>query len=453
MTTAAKVRNPSEHSKNLSRVIESGASLRARIQGEQVPRGTIKLSGAKNAATRLMAAAMLTDDTVVLNGFPTELVDANHKARFMRASGVCVEMDSENDSVAIRADNLKTAEFDMDDGMFPIRTTYLLVPGQIRKTGRARIPYPGGCKIGARGYDLHVKIWECLGCSVEEKLGHIEVIGNGFKAGQINFPISTVGGTENALMCASIADGMTEIVNAYITPEIDDLIKLLNRMGAEIEVFGNSMIRVNGREKLSGTHMPVMADRIEALTWIIYALMSGGEIRIDNVPFHAMEIPLIHIEKSGVDLLTSSQAIYVHPDCILAGSVQPFELSCGTHPGIISDMQPFYVLLGLIANGTSRIFDYRYPERIACIHELAKLCGADNIDAQAGKITTRGTTVFKGAHVNSTDLRGSMAVILAGLCAQGETIVEDAHMALRGYNNLTEKLAQLGVLMEIEQAL
>jgi len=437
---------------DINQLIESGKPLTAKMHGPQIPRGVIKLSGAKNAATRLLAASLLTDDTVVLTNYPTELVDVTHKARFMRLAGAKVEMDSVNDVATICADGFGEATFEMEDGAFPIRTTYLLVAGQIRKSGRARIPYPGGCKIGARGYDLHVMVWESLGCQVIEQPDCIEIIGEGFKAGKINFPISTVGGTENALICASIADGVTEIVNAYITPEIDDLIELLRRMGAGIEIYGNSLIKVHGQKRMSGARMPVMADRIEALTWIVYALMSRGEIRIDNVPFSAMEVPLIHIEKAGVDLLKGQHSIYVHPDCLLAGAVQPFELACGTHPGIISDMQPFYVLLGLIADGTSRIFDYRYPQRIACMGELAKMCGDDAITAEVGKITTHGVARFKGARVASTDLRGSMAVVMAGLCAEGETIVEDVQMALRGYNGLVDKLKALGVSIDITES-
>ncbi|MGH1456452.1 MAG: UDP-N-acetylglucosamine 1-carboxyvinyltransferase [Alphaproteobacteria bacterium] len=437
---------------NISEMIESGSALTAKISGGQIPKGSVELSGAKNSATRLLAAAMLTDSPVVLTGFPTELVDAVHKARFMNLAGAAVHLDHKTHTTTICANNLKQADFEMGENVFPIRTTYLLVAGQIRKSGRARIPYPGGCKIGSRGYDLHVMVWKALGCEVNEEQDYIEVIGDGFKAGTINFPISTVGGTENALICAAIANGVTEIVNAYITPEIQDLIKLLRRMGADIQIFGNSLIRIYGQEKLGGTHMPVMPDRIEALTWIVYALMSKGEIRIDNVPFDSMAIPLIHIEESGVDLLRSKNSLYVHPDCLLAGSVQPFELACGTHPGIISDMQPFYVLLGLISNGTSRIFDYRYPERIACMHELAKMCGEDRIAAETGKITTHGPVQFKGANVHSTDLRGSMAVMMAGLCADGNTVVTDAHMALRGYNNLLAKLNGLGVSMEVVES-
>ena len=195
--------------------------------------------------------------------------------------------------------------------------------------------------------------------------------------------------------------------------------------------------------------MAVQSDRIEALTWILYGIMSGGEIRIDGVPFKDMEVPLIHIEKCGVDLYRNSCSAWIHPDCLTGETVQPFELACGTHPGVISDMQPFFVLLGLMAQGTSRVFDYRYPERFGVVNELAKLCSPDSIAGEMGKITTRGKTTFRAGNVRSTDLRGSMALVLSALCADGISIVEDVHMALRGYNDLQGKLAGLGLEMQI----
>lgn len=423
--------------------------LTARIRGKQVPNGIVRVSGAKNSATRLLAASLLTDETVVLSNFPTELVDARHKMRFIKDKlGVDVTVNEREETISLAAKDIKVADLSEEDS-YPIRTTYLLTAGQIRSCGHARIPYPGGCKIGSRGYDLHLMVWEKLGCKVEQTIDYIDVVGDGFKGGVINFPISTVGGTENALMCASVAKGDTEIINAYITPEIEDLIEMLRRMGAHIEVFGNSLVRVRGRERLFGAHMAVQPDRIEALTWIIYALMSGGDIRVDGVPFKDMEIPLIHLEKAGVDLYRNSSSAWVHPDCIIGGTVQPFELACGTHPGIISDMQPFYVLLGAIASGTSRVFDYRYPERIVVFEQLARMCDPGKIQAEAGKITTHGKISFKNATVNSTDLRGSMALVMAALCADGTSVVGDVQMALRGYNNLQGKMASLGVELEI----
>lgn len=304
--------------------------MRAIIEGGVSPKGVVRVSGAKNSATRLLSAALITDRPVELTDFPTQLVDVGHKIRFIRALGGRVEVD--NDRGAITVDASQYVSEVLKDYDYPIRTTYLLVAGQILRSGVARIPYPGGCKIGARGYDLHIMVWRQLGCEVEEKADYIEVRAKSFRGGEIRFPISTVGGTENALICAAIADGVTEIINAYITPEIEDLIDLLKRMGAQIEVTGNSHVRVDGRRDLSGARKQVMPDRIEALTWIVYAVMSRGELRIDGVPFEAMRSPLLYIQSAGIDLLQNSTSVYVHPECVREGQVQPFEVPCGTHP-------------------------------------------------------------------------------------------------------------------------
>lgn len=415
------------------------------INGGQVPSGRVRVSGAKNAATRLLAAAMLSDERVTLNNFPTKIVDAQHKMHFMRSLGISVIADHAMELVTVEAGSVQADP--VSSYNVPIRTTYLLAAGQTVRNGVARIPYPGGCKIGSRGYDLHIMVWKSLGCDVEELPDFIEIKGD-FIGGVIDFPMSTVGGTENALLCTAVAKGDSEIRNAYITPEVDNLIELLRRMGASIEVFGNSLIRVKGKGGLlRGAPIDVMPDRIEALTWITLAVLTGGTLRIDDVPFDHMEIPLIHIEKAGVDLYRNSTSVYIAPECVKAGYLQPFEVACGTHPGVISDMQPFYVLLGLMAGGTSQIYDYRYPKRIGYVNELNKFSpGA--LEAQEGRITTHGVAKLVGTEADSTDLRGSMAMIMAGIAAEGATKVNGVSMALRGYNDLVGKLAQIGITVE-----
>lgn len=422
--------------------------MKAIIKGGTSPNGIVNVSGAKNSATRLLAAACISDGEVVLNNFPTQLVDAKHKIRFLQNIGVSIDVNEEHESLKIDASGLKCIELGTYD--YPIRTTYLLVAGQIKHSGEALIPYPGGCKIGSRGYDLHIMVWRALGAVVTEEPDFIRVKADSFTGGVIKFPISTVGGTENALICASIAHGQTEIVNAYITPEIEDLIDFLQRMGSQITVTGNSHITVEGvAGRLKGVIKSVMFDRIEALTWLVYAVMSKGTLMINNVPFDSMEVPLLHLKKAGIDFLSNSNSIYYSPECLINGHVQPFELACGAHPGIISDMQSFYTLLGIIAEGDSRIFDYRYPERIAYANELQKLLVNQMIEAEPGKITTRGPGVFKANTVTSTDLRGSMALVMAALCAEGESTVLDVEMALRGYNNLEKKLKAIGIEIQV----
>lgn len=421
--------------------------MKAIIKGGKKPKGKVKVSGAKNSATRLLAAATISDGEVILDNFPINLVDARHKMRFLENIGTNIDIDEDSERLVIDSQSLKCKELDLYD--YPIRTTYLLVAGQIKRSGIAKIPYPGGCKIGSRGYDLHVKIWESLGCTVSEEENFIKVVGQGFVGGLIKFPISTVGGTENALICACIADGKTEIVNAYITPEVEDLIDFLRRMGAEIIINGASNILVIGKNKLQGAVKSVMFDRIEALTWLVYGVMSRGEILIENVPFESMEVPLLHLNNAGIDFLSSSNSIYIGPECLNNDQVESFELACGAHPGVISDMQAFFVLLGIIAKGDSRIFDYRYPKRIAYANELRKLIKGDIVDAKEGVITLRGAGEFKSGEVTSTDLRGSMAMVMAALCAKGTSIVNDVEMALRGYNNLSLKLKNLGISIDI----
>lgn len=423
----------------------------ALINGGTAPRGNVRVSGAKNSATRLLSAALLSNEQVEIGNFPTKLVDVGHKVQFIERTGGVVSVDHGTQTLTINARDLGSPLLTRDEFDVPVRTTYLLAASQLARSGVARVPYPGGCAIGGgpaggRGYDLHIMVWEKLGCRVEEKFDHIEVTApRGLVGGEIDFPISTVGGTENALLCASVASGQTQIFNAYITPEIDDLIELLRRMGAVISVFGTSHIIVEGRGGvLSGARIDVMPDRIEALTWIVYAILSQGSLTIEGVPFDAMQVPLIHLEKAGVDLFRNSTSVHVGPGSLPSGSVQPFEVACGTHPGVISDMQALFVLLALKGAGTSRVYDYRYPERIAFVAELQKLVTEPRLRAETGKITIEGPVTFRPGVADSTDLRGSMAAVIAALCADGQSEIRNVHMALRGYDNLEAKLRSVG---------
>lgn len=412
------------------------------IVGGQIPSGEVRVSGAKNSAIKMLAAAILSNESSHINNFPTELVDVKNKMSFLEALGV--EFVTNNDKNAIEVTPKKISSSRLSDYNYSFRTTYLLAAGQLRRNGIARIPYPGGCKIGERKYDLHLMVWEKIGCKVVERSDHIEISSDKLNPAMLDFPISTVGGTENALLCGSVIKGETVIKNAYVTPEIYNLVEMLRAMGAEIEVVGNSLIRVFGSEHLHGCTVSVMPDRIEALTWIIYATISKGNVVVVDVPFDAMEVPLIHLKEAGIDLFRNSHDIFISPNCYRNAEIQPFELACGTHPGVISDMQPFFVLLGLFANGRSRIIDYRYPERTAYLVELNKLCKG-NISWNKGEIIINGPVRLEGANVASTDLRGSMALVLAGLLADGVTQVSNISMALRGYNNLLGKFSGLGI--------
>jgi len=425
------------------------------IQGGQIPSGRVRVSGAKNAATRLMPAALLTREKVSLTNFPTELIDVRHKGRFMTAVGVTVEYSSERSWVSIEATEIRPGPLAVYD--YPIRTTYLFAAGLLARNGIARIPYPGGCKLGERKYDLHILVWKRLGCTVTERTDHIEIVAglNGLTGASIDFPITTVGGTENALLCGAVASGLTVVNNAYITPEITNLIELLRLMGADIEVQGGSLISIQGKGGLlRGASIRVIADRVEALTWIVYAAISNGSVVVEDVPFDFMEIPLLHLREAGINYFRNQNAAYISPECIGPAGLQPFELACGTHPGIISDMQPFYVLLALAARGKSLIVDYRYPKRVAFLTELEKFApgSVQWTSGDAAIIRVEGGKPRKGATVRSTDLRGSMALLMAGLTAEGTTEVSQIGMALRGYNELAKKLVGLGINLTMRES-
>lgn len=419
--------------------------MRLTVASPQHLEGSVTVSGAKNSATRILAAALTSEAEVTLRNFPLALEDVKAKTAFVTAMGAELNPDHAREELTVRSSNLCCDR--IRDFNLPIRTTYLLAASTLARDGRARVPYPGGCKIGSRGYDLHIMVWRQLGCMVEEHPDYIEVTG-GLRGGAIDFPISTVGGTENALICAAVATGETLIRNAYVTPEVKDLIDFLQEMGAIVSLEGSSHIRVQGQGGLlRGATFSIMPDRIEALTWIVLGATSGGTIHIRNIPLETMRVPLIHLGEAGLDLFLNSASALVSPACIGAHGLQPFELATGTYPGVISDMQSFFVFLALFANGRSIIHDYRYPERIAYVQELARFApGA--LSAERGRIIVHGPGALRGAKAASTDLRGSMAQIMAALCAEGPSQVDNVEMALRGYNNLPAKLAQLGCDIE-----
>lgn len=416
------------------------------VKGRQQLSGKVQVSGAKNSSTRILSAALLTDEKVILRNFPTKLYDVINKCNFIKQMGADLESDDIHETLTIHAKNLQSEN--INNFNLPIRTTYLLAAATLIREKKAKIPYPGGCKIGSRGYDLHIMVWEKMGCLVTEKEDYIYIEGK-LTGGKIDFPISTVGGTENAILCGVVADGETLISNAYITPEVYDLISFLNEMGASIELQGSSHIRIQGvNGLLNGTTYSIMPDRIEALTWIILAAATRSNLLIQNINLEDLKIPLIHLQHAGIDYFTNnSNTIMISPDSIGRYGIQPFELACGTHPGIISDMQPFYVFLALFANGRSTIYDYRYPKRIKYAHELDKFA-PNHITAEHGKIIVTGGAPLGPANVSSPDLRGSMALAMAALSANGQSTVAGIEMALRGYNDLEEKLKALGISAE-----
>jgi len=312
----------------------------------------------------------------------------------------------------------------------------------VTRFGEGRVPLPGGCKLGERKYDLHIMLLENLGAEVwEEEPGFLCAKvkdGKRLTASDIHLPVRSTGATENSILCASLAKGTTTIWNPHIRPEIMDLIDMLTKMGAKITVNGQKCIVVEGVEKLSTVKHSVIPDNMEALTWAIGAVITNGEVEIENFPFEHLEIPMVYLRESGMKFYRGKYSLIVK-----GGVPYPVEISTGPYPGINSDMQPLFAVYGAMCQGESKVVDLRFPGRYGYAEELAKM--GMKYQVQGDMLVINGGAQLQGTTVNALDLRAGIALLLAGLTAEGETVIENSWQIHRGYENLFKKLKQLGV--------
>lgn len=400
--------------------------------------GKVKVSGAKNSALRLLAASILTDETVELNNFPNGLLDVQVHLDMLKVLGK--DYSAFEDNVVIK--EVKSGVTSLDWTERSIRNTLLILGALVTRFGEGRVPLPGGCKLGERKYDLHVMLLENLGAEVwEEEPGFLcAKVKNGKRltASDIHLPMRSTGATENSIICASLAQGITTLWNPHIRPEIMDLIDMLTKMGAKITVYGQKCIVIEGVEKLSTVKHAVIPDNMEALTWAIGAVITNGEVEIENFPFEHLEIPMVYLRESGMKFYRGENNLIVK-----GGTPYPVEISTGPYPGINSDMQPLFAVYGAMCKGESKVVDLRFPGRYGYAEELAKM--GMKYQVQGDMLVIDGGTPLQGATVTALDLRAGIALLLAGLTAEGETIIENSWQIHRGYENLLEKLKQLGV--------
>ncbi len=405
---------------------------RARLEGQ------VRVSGAKNSVLRLLAASLLSENEIVIDNYPLSLLDAQVHEGMLEALGKqCVR--EEGDRITIVERSAPPSELVWDGRS--IRNTLLILGALTARTGKGRVPLPGGCKLGERKYDIHVQVLDSLGARVWDEgdflCAEVED-GTRLTGGDIHLPMRSTGATENSLICASLAKGTTRIWGPHVRPEIFDLIKFLRNMGAKIEVFGQESFVVHGVETLSGTQHRVIPDNVEALTWMIGAAITDGDVEILDFPFDHLEIPLIHLRESGARFYRSENRLIAR-----GGNCYPIDLSTGPYPGINSDMQPFFAIYGANAQGESRIIDLRFPGRYAYAEELAKM--GIRHEVKDNLLIIKGRDPWKGAEVSALDLRAGAALLLAGLNAEGSTKVTNAWQIFRGYDRLPEKLRSLGV--------
>jgi UDP-N-acetylglucosamine 1-carboxyvinyltransferase len=404
--------------------------------------GSVSLGGAKNSGLRLLAASLLTGDEIRLESFPVGLRDSQVHIEMLEALGKETVVRGKTVAIAEK----RGMETTLDWQGRSIRNTLLVLGALVARFGEARVPAPGGCQIGDRKIDLHEKLLTAMGATVTIEDGFLVAKSAGrLKGAELTFHIRSTGATENALIAGSLADGRTIIHNPHITPEVRDLIKMIETMGAEVNVYGTETLEIIGARELSGATMTVRPDRIEAITWLVGALITKGEVEIGNFPFDDLTVPLAYLEAAGARFYRSKDSMLVRQDWC-----SPIEISTGSHPSIHSDMQPMFGVYATTTNGTSTIVDLRYPERFQYAEELNNM-GA-NCVIEHGKVTITGPSSLHGATVAAADLRAGAALALAGLVAEGETTLQSAWQLERGYEDFVEKINALGANIRREDA-
>lgn len=405
--------------------------------------GEVSLSGAKNSALRLLAASILTEEVIALDNFPVTLLDAQVHFEMLEALGKRCEVDAVSSAVTISESRPLDQCLNWEGRS--IRNTLLILGALTARFGCGKVPVPGGCQLGDRKHDLHVLVLETLGAKVtDEGDGWLSAeTEDGLVGADIHLPIRSTGATENAILCGSLAKGTTRIWNPHIRPEILDLIAFLRTLGATIEVRGQESIIVHGCEGLSGGRHSVIADNVEALTWMIGSIITGGEIEIIGFPYEDLEIPLIHLRESGARFYRYEDRMIVK-----GGVTYPIEVSTGPYPAINSDMQPLMAVFGAMSKGETRIVDLRFPGRYGYAGELAKMGMQFSVDKNLLKI--RGGTPLRGCVTQALDLRAGAALFLAGLTADEPTTIEDAWQIERGYDRFYEKAQALGCRVRLE---
>jgi len=398
--------------------------------------GGIQLSGAKNSALRLLAASILTSGTIRLSNYPSQLLDAQVHVDMLMALGKQSLLIADDTIQIKEVENLQTR---LEWEGRSIRNTLLILGALTARFGHGAVPLPGGCKLGERKYDLHVMLLERLGARVWEEGDYLFAeASRGLVGVDIYLPIRSTGATENAILAGSLAKGITRIWNPHIRPEILDLIALLSKMGAKITVHGQEHIEIQGVDGLHGAEHRVIADNMEAITWLAAAVITEGDIEIHDFPYEDLEVVLAHLKAAGAKLYEGDNSLIVR-----GGTCYPIEISTGPHPGINSDVQPILAAWAAKARGESRIIDLRFPGRYGYAEEMAKMGLAYDVKGDMLKIRGNGGELH-GAEVRALDLRAGAALALCGLVAQGETIVHDAWQIGRGYVNFLEKLGSLG---------
>ena len=418
------------------------------IRGGNRLSGTLPISGAKNAALTLIPCALLTEEAVTLRNLP-RLADIDGFQHLMTQFGVSHTIPGKRPedfgrNVTLEAMRI-TSSVAPYDLVRKMRASILVLGPLLARTGEATVSLPGGCAIGNRPIDLHLKALEAFGAQIEMAAGYVKAMApdGGLPGGEFDFPVVSVGATENALMAAVLANGTSRLINAAREPEIVDLCNLLTAMGAEIEGIGTSELTIHGVRKLNGATYKVMPDRIEAGSYACAAAITGGEVRLEGAEAGDMGSTIHALRNIGVEIETDKKGITVSAE---TGKLKAHNLTTAPFPGLATDMQAQLMSLLCKAEGTSVLKETIFENRFMHVPELTRM-GA-NIETEGRTAIVRGPVELTGAEVMATDLRASMSLVIAGLAAQGETTVRRLYHLDRGYERLEEKLQLVGADIE-----
>ena len=414
---------------------------RIRIRGGRPLEGTIRIGGAKNAALPLMAAGLLTDERVTLANVPA-LVDIATMTSLLRTLGVSVEPVGNDGRVLSIGGAIASSEAPYDI-VRKMRASVLVLGPLLARTGIARVSLPGGCAIGTRPIDLHLKALEQLGAEISLEGGYVTAVARrGLKGATVIFPFVSVGATENLLMAATLAEGTTVIANAAREPEIGDLAACLSAMGARIEGAGTDRVVVHGVSRLHGASHTIIPDRIETGTYACAAAITGGSVLLEGARLDHLGAVVRTLREAGVEVAEAEGGVSVRRLNGLHGADAMTE----PYPGFPTDMQAQFMALMSVAEGASMVTETIFENRFMHVPELARM-GA-RIVVHGASAIIRGVPALSGAPVMATDLRASVSLVIAGLAAKGETIVNRVYHLDRGYERLEEKLAACGAAIE-----
>jgi len=405
------------------------------ISGGKKLKGSVEIAGAKNSALSIMAATLLTKELCILRNVP-RLTDVDIMAEVIRRLGVKVEWRGE-DTLHIDSNSFNNYEAPYDL-VKKMRASFLVMGPLLARLKRAKISLPGGCSIGARPVDFHIKGFEVLGAKVEMEKGYIEAEVNELKGDDIYLDFPSLGATENIMMASSLAEGVTKIENAAKDPEVVELGNFLIKMGAKIKGLGTDIITIKGVKKLKGIDYNIISDRIEAGTYMIAAAITGGDILIEKIDPLLLKPVIVKLEEAGVKVKLNKNSIRV----IGPNRVNAVDIKTLPFPGFPTDMQPQFTALACVAKGTSVITETVFENRFTHTGDMIRM-GAD-IKIEGHSAIVKGVEKLSAAPVMASDLRGGAALVLAGLVAEGTTELSRIYHLDRGYVKLEEKLTSLG---------